>query len=106
VAVGTKEDLSFGGTARVRGEEVMGSDYAGSRTCQLNDPRLQGEGFKKGRFEIDRRPRPPDLLLVMVPEKTGKRCFGAQTGRALKAQRATATAVSSHDATSPTLRFA
>ena len=29
MAVGTKEDPSFGGTARVRGEEVMGSDYAG-----------------------------------------------------------------------------
>src|SRR3954466_11051245 len=73
---------------------------------QLNDPRLQGEGFKRGRFEIDRRPRPPDLLLVMVPETTGKRCFGARTGQALKAQRATAAAVSSHDATSPILRFA
>src|SRR4051794_32722125 len=73
---------------------------------QLNDPRLQGEGFKRGRFEIDRRPRPPELLLVMVPETTGKRCFGARTGQALKAQRATAAAVSSHDATSPILRFA
>src|SRR3954452_25443625 len=67
---------------------------------QLNDPRLQGEGFKRGRFEIDHRPRPPDLLLVMVPETTWMRCFGAQTGQALKAQRAIAAAVSSHDATS------
>ena len=25
---------------------------------QLNDPRLEGEGFRRGRFEIDRRPRP------------------------------------------------
>src|SRR3954453_12727575 len=25
---------------------------------ELNNPRLQGEGFKRGRFEIDRRPRP------------------------------------------------
>src|SRR4051812_36785496 len=72
----------------------------------LNDPRLQGEGFKRGRFEIDHRPRPPDLLLVMVPETTGMRCFGAQTGQTLKAQRATAAAVSPHDATSPILRFA
>src|SRR3954449_9205475 len=71
----------------------------------LNDPRLQDEGFKRGRFEIDHRPRPPDLLLVMVPETTGMRCFGAQTGQTLKAQRATAAAVSSHDATSPILRF-
>jgi hypothetical protein len=23
---------------------------------ELNDPRLEGEGFRRGRFEIDRRP--------------------------------------------------
>ena len=30
--------------------------------CELNDPRLQGEGFKSSRFETDRRPRPTHLL--------------------------------------------
>jgi hypothetical protein len=46
------------------------------------------------------------FLLVMVPEVTAKRHFGAQAGWTLRAQRATAAAVSSHDATSPTLPFA
>ena len=44
--------------------------------------------------------------LVIVPETTAKRRFGAQTGRALKAQRVTVPAGSSHDATSFNLRFA
>jgi hypothetical protein len=46
------------------------------------------------------------FLLIMVPETTVKWCFVAQTGRALKARRVTTEAVSSHSATSPTLRFA
>jgi ATP-dependent protease ClpP protease subunit len=32
-----------------------------ARVSELNNPRLQGEGFRRGRFEIDRRPRPVRL---------------------------------------------
>ena len=46
------------------------------------------------------------FLPVMIPEVTAKRYFGVQTGRSLRVQRVTAAAVSSHEATSPTLRFA
>jgi hypothetical protein len=37
-----------------------------SDTPTLNNPRLQGGGFKRSRFEIDRRPRPLAFLLVDV----------------------------------------
>jgi hypothetical protein len=48
----------------------------------------------------------PAFLLVLVLEVSAKRYFSLQTRWTLKAQRVTAAAVSSHDATSPTLRFA